>query len=413
MAVVLKWTLVIVAAVALSLAMLGGAVFGSSKVSTDVDQSAIAWFYEDPAQIPAAGTLIRSEPLDVDVEGGKAFRVLYATTRPDGSPAVSGGMVFVPDAPAPAAGRNVIAWAHGTLGQGDSCAPSRSSSPTDNIEDWLAIMMTNGWVVTATDYAGLGTAGPNLYLIGQAEAADVVNSVRAAQQLPDAHAGNRYIVWGHSQGGHSALWTGALSEEIAPELDLVAVAAAAPAGELVDIMSAQYADAVGWAIGPEVINAWPHVYPDVPVDEVLTQAGQDNWQRLADECLVPAALEAKARAGIGEQFFAQNPTKVEQWATAAKAQTPAPLPADLPLFLGQSTADAVVLPWPNAILQERFCAAGSDVTALWIGVVGHNSTALAVGPAAAGWMTDRFDGRPTAPNCNVPPAVPAEVPAGD
>ena len=412
MAVVVKWTLVVVAAVALSLAMLGGAVFGSSKVSTDADQSAIAWFYETPAQIPAAGTLIRSEPLDVAVEGGKAFRVLYATTRPDGSPAVSGGMVFVPDAPAPPEGRNIVAWAHGTLGQGDSCAPSRSSSPTNNIDGWLSIMMTNGWLVTATDYAGLGTAGPNLYLIGEAEANDVVNSVRAAQQLPDAQAGSRYIVWGHSQGGHSSLWTGSLSKQIAPELDLVAVAAAAPAGELVDIMGAQYADAVGWAIGPEVINSWPHVYPDVPVDEVLTTAGQDNWQRLAGECLVPAALEAKARAGVGEQFFSQNPTKVEQWSVAAKAETPAPLPADLPMFLGQSTADAVVLPWPNAILQERFCAAGSDVTALWIGVVGHNETALAVGPAAASWMTDRFAGRPTAPNCDVPPAVPAKAPAG-
>lgn len=36
------------------------------------------------------------------------------------------------------------------------------------------------------------------------------------------------VVWGHSQGGRAALWTGALAPGYAPELDVVGVAALVP-----------------------------------------------------------------------------------------------------------------------------------------------------------------------------------------
>ena len=56
-------------------------------------------------------------------------------------------------------------------------------------------MMNLGWIVVSTDDVGMGTPGPNLYLVAQAEARDVVNSVRAARNVPEAHAGNRFIAW--------------------------------------------------------------------------------------------------------------------------------------------------------------------------------------------------------------------------
>jgi hypothetical protein len=196
-------------------------------------QSQLEPFYTPPAQIPSTpGTIIRTEPLGVDVPGGTGLRVLYSSTGQKGEPVAVSGMMFISNKPAPPGGRPVIGWAHGTVGLAPQCAPSRSSNVLGDTDDWLNIAMDNGYAVAATDYLGLGTPGPKTYLIGEQEAADVVNSVRALRNFEPSQAGKRWIVWGHSQGGHSSLWTGQLAEKIAPELDLIAVGAAAPAAEL-------------------------------------------------------------------------------------------------------------------------------------------------------------------------------------
>jgi hypothetical protein len=48
-------------------------------------------------------------------------------------------------------------------------------------------------------------------------------------------------------------------------------------------------------------------------------------------------------------------------------------------FVGSTTgtADTVVLPWPNAIVQEQWCAAGSSISMLWMGAVNHFPAATA------------------------------------
>src|SRR6476646_670978 len=64
----------------------------------------------------------------------------------------------------------------------------------------LDAMIGQGYIVVATDYPGLGTAGIHPYLIGESEARAVVDSVRAARDMPNSGATNRFAVWGHSQG---------------------------------------------------------------------------------------------------------------------------------------------------------------------------------------------------------------------
>ena len=39
------------------------------------------------------------------------------------------------------------------------------------------------------------------------------------------------MVWGHSQGGHAALWAGQLAPTYAPELPIVGIAALSPASD--------------------------------------------------------------------------------------------------------------------------------------------------------------------------------------
>ena len=114
--------------------------------------------------------------------------------------------------------RNVIAWAHPTRGVVEDCPPSLMPDLAGTIWD-LPQMMAEGYVVVATDYPGLGVPGMiHPYLIGVSEARAVLDSVRAARDLPDAGASNRFAVWGHSQGGQASLYSGELAASYAPDL---------------------------------------------------------------------------------------------------------------------------------------------------------------------------------------------------
>lgn len=410
----LKWFAVAIAAIVAAAGLATAAWWISSNIERSDRQATFDPFYEPPDPLPAEpGTVIRTEPLDVDVPGGQAYRMLYVSERPDGTPAASGGMVFIPDTPAPPEGRPVVAWAHGTVGMGDACAPSRAANPLGDTDNWLDQMMSLGWVVTATDYVGLGTPGPELYLVKEAEVRDVVNSVRAARNLTDAQAGADYVVWGHSQGGHSSLWSGHLAPELAPELNLLGVAAAAPAGELADIMGAQWDTTVGWGIGPEVLISWPLADERLSAEEVATATGLRTYRQLAEDCTYDKQLllEVLALRAAGQKFFEVDPMTVPEWERFVAEQTPPPMPADMPVFLAQGMADEIVLAWPNAKLQDQWCAAGSTITALWMGGIGHLAAATTSGPSAVSWIADRFAGRPANRTCDTPPPVAPRAPA--
>ena len=98
-------------------------------------------------------------------------------------------------------------------------------------------MLERGFAVAATDYPYMGNPEPHPYLVGDSEGRAVLDSVRAARLIPEAKAGRKFAVRGHSQGGQAALFTGILARYYAPELRLVGVAAAAPATELATLLS--------------------------------------------------------------------------------------------------------------------------------------------------------------------------------
>ena len=252
------------------------------------------------------GQVVRSQPLGFHVDNGTALRILYRTQRSDGSRTFSSGMVFIPDNDAAGTPRPVVAWAHGTVGLGPQCAPSRSAHPVLDIS-WVSTMLARGWVVTATDYAGLGTSGTSGYLVGDDEANDVLNSVRALQYIPSAHAGTSFAVWGHSQGGSSALFTAARAHAYAPELHLVATVASAPAAELVPLLNQTYTSTISWIIGPEILTSWPATYAGLPVRAVLTSAGYNNYRRIAQKCITSAAVEGAIRTLVKQRIFYGQP----------------------------------------------------------------------------------------------------------
>ena len=92
-------------------------------------------FYDPPSDMPhQPGALLRSEPLkDVILPAGiRGWRILYATTVDDSTPATAVATVFAPTDP-PAGPRPVIAWEHATTGLLQKCMPSLLSTPTKGI----------------------------------------------------------------------------------------------------------------------------------------------------------------------------------------------------------------------------------------------------------------------------------------
>ncbi len=374
---------------------------GHTTVKTAQRQRSLAPFY-DTSGLRTSGPLgqvVRREPLGFRVDHGTALRILYRSQRSDGSRTFSSGMVFIPDNDAAGTPRPVVAWAHGTVGLGPACAPSRSAHPVGDIA-WVSSMLARGWVVTATDYAGLGTTGTSGYLVGDEEANDVLNSVRALRYIPSAHAGSSFAVWGHSQGGNSALFTAARAHSYAPELHLVATVASAPAAELIPLLNETYHSTLSWVIGPEVLTSWPATYRGLPVRSILTGAGYDNYRRVAQQCITSAAVEGIIRTAIHQRFFNGNPVSSPRWEAVAQQQTAPVLTPSQPLLVAESLTDQVVLPNTTALYIQRACAAGSDLTSLWLTDVGHIQLSSTIAPDVVNWLGDRFAGRPTVPTCH-------------
>src|SRR5262245_39539884 len=87
-------------------------------------------FYDPPDDLSVEpGTILRSEPYDDGIPAGaRAWKVLYASTDPEGRPVAVSGLVIAPSVPAPGP-HPVLAWAHGTTGIARACAPSFSYDP--------------------------------------------------------------------------------------------------------------------------------------------------------------------------------------------------------------------------------------------------------------------------------------------
>src|SRR6184192_683140 len=159
-------------------------------------------FYDPPSDISLQpGALLRSEPLkDVILPAGmRGWRILYATTVDDSTPATAVATVFAPTDP-PAGPRPVIAWEHATTGLLQKCMPSLLSAPAEGIPGRDRIVMA-GWVVVATDYSFAEKGGPHPYLIGEGEARAALDSLRAARQMSELILDKHMVVWGYSQGG--------------------------------------------------------------------------------------------------------------------------------------------------------------------------------------------------------------------
>ena len=367
--------------------------------------AANALYDVSPGEIPGKpGSIIRVWPLEgggpgMGGSGGEAFRILYRSTDPSGRPIPVSGAIYIPGGAAPAGGRNIIAWAHPTSGVMPPCAPSLM--PDVGGMMWnLPNMISQGYIVVATDYPGLGTDGIHPYLIGESEARSVLDSVRAARELPNTGASNRFAVWGHSQGGHAALYTGEVAARYAPDLKLVGVAAAAPATYLVELFDAD--EATSQDLVAMSVLSWTRL-ENIPVANVVEPPAMPAFEATARDCIESVSefekIERDESPLKSGEFLKVDPAKAEPWKGIMARNSPGQAPAGAPVFIAQGTADTTVRPEITKRFGEALCAQGARVSFVPLPGVTHTFAARDSANAALNWMTERFRGAPAPSSC--------------
>lgn len=315
------------------------------------------------------GILLRSEPFTRAIpDGATGWRIEYVTSRADDTPVVSSALVIAPSNP-PDGPRPVIAFAHGSTGSVQACAPSEYEDPfaaggfpgfTAN----MSRMIEEGKVIVAPDEFELGSADPHRLVAGEDPARFTLDAIRAAMQMHELSLANTVAIWGMSQGADVALWSGAIASGYAPELDLVGVAAIAPAVDLAAFMSTIAGTPGGNVIVAHAVSAYSQVYPDVVFEDLVLPDALEAVQALADACIHFSGPEAETfMALVAEtpvQAFVADLTvgafgeRLEENSVSATI--------DVPVFFAQGLADTTVPPTLQLGWMEEQCGAGQVVT---------------------------------------------------
>ena len=266
-------------------------------------------------------------------------------------------------------------------------------------------LVAAGYAVTASDYQGEGTPGLMPYIVGASAAEDTVMIVEAARSLPGVSLSPDYVVWGHSEGGQTAMFS-IYDHKYAPHLNLRGVVAGAPPSQFSLLYNFLVTSPFDYYL-LMVAGSYNSYYGSkkAPLSAIMTTAaaGADpaTQQRLLQLCqgVVDAAV-----AATPDQTFAdlipKNPFTVKKWAKLFTANDPASFKkkTKTPLLIIQGGDDEQIPVISTQILQSQLCKIGQP-TERW--VYSGQSHAGVIEPSfddMLHWIGDRFtdhvDGRP-------------------
>lgn len=163
------------------------------------------------------------------LSGASSIKVMtYNMVNVQGKTAEATALVMFPKIAQPKDGYRVVVWEHGTVGVGDSCAPSNNTiNPRFKI---LAdTLLAAGYVIVAPDYEGLGTKGIHPYLNLASEAKSALAAVKAAKDHYGTQLNGDWMSVGQSQGGQASIGT---AEYANTDITYKGAVAGAPASSL-------------------------------------------------------------------------------------------------------------------------------------------------------------------------------------
>lgn len=346
-------------------------------------------FYDAPDPLPHAqpGSLIRYQVVGETVSE-RTWRIMYHSIDAAGRDQPVTAMVSFPTRPAPAGGWPVVSSAPGTVGLASACALSRHDDRPDafGVEG----------VAVRTDYIGMVNGQVQRYLSGASEAHSVIDAVRAVRNIPAAHAGTHWVAFGHSQGGHAALFTNQLAASYAPELDLEGTVVGAPASQLTELH------------GPDD-RIIPHMvellglfgiaadHPGTDPESYLTPEARKHVDVLEHGCMPEIIATFAGMADHG--LFAKDPITTEPAASLVRENDPGKVKAPSPILMFEGTEDNYVVPARAEAARARLCSVGQVTQYLLLPGANHGTEIDQARGEISSWIADRLDGKPAPDNC--------------
>ncbi len=355
------------------------------------------------------GDLLRqraaSVNLGADAPAVQAWNVLYRSTDALGAANVVSGTVIVPSAAWTGSGpRPVLAYAVGTHGLAQGCAPSLQMARGSDYEAAnIAAALRAGYAVLVSDNPGYTTGATPSYLAGRAQAQALLDLFRAATQVSGAgvSASAKAAIWGYSQGGQTAAWAGELKDSYAPGLNLVGIAAGGTPADFP--RTARYLEAstgASFLLGGVVGLA--EQYPaGIPLATLANANGQAAIAEAKNQCVFESLFrfmnESISSYTVGNQSLEQL-MAIPSVQQTLLAQNLGGSRVPVPLYQYHGQADEFIPIDQHAALKKKYCSKFGNVT-FDVFPSEHIVTQFQAAPHVLSWLGERVAGKVTLGTC--------------
>lgn len=422
------------------------ALFVALCLSSHIVQAdpSVSPFYQSAMQMKAAGKLgqvIKKERINTPVQGAQAWRIAYISSDLNDKKTISTGLVVAPISVAPAGGRPIISWSHGTTGNAQNCGPSQVENPAQplnqyflaNGNSWtdyglpsLEQFIKDGYVVVGTDYQGLGGGGRHQYAVAKTNGRDAINAARAAGSMRETGAGKKTVMIGWSQGAGSTVGASSQAAYIAQKdtafdgLDIVGfVAMSVPdlamyrpatldeagATKMVsDFATAWSVDS--FAFAHMSMNMWgtQAAYPDkLKLSDIFTDEGAKALDEIyLNKCVHVSTDTINFNYGTSyKTLLRPQPQNALSWAQAiidgSVDNTAKPV---APVLILYGNKDTTLPPIMGEYYRKQVCALGGNVARVQLpGDQNHFTTPVVSVPFYLPWIKDRLSGKPAIDGC--------------
>lgn len=386
------------------------------------------------------GALIKVEKISTTMPDVQAWKIAYISSDVAGRKTLVTGIVAAPSSAAPDAGRPIMAWAHGTTGTAQTCGPSQVLNPAQPLNQYfmpsgnswtdfglpaMEAFMKAGYIIVATDYQGLGGGGKHQYTVAATQARDLINSIRAATHIKDAHAGKKAIVYGWSQGGGAVLAAAGLKDYLNEKgsasdgIELLGFVAMAPYDVAVTFPSTQlnaedakkYLQKLADQFSNTIFNfthyaqnIWGMVaaFPQLKLDDIFTAEGAKIVNEILErKCMHVASDTFNFKYNTGYKNLLRSDIKNSSaWIEANIKSSVLPVKPMAPVIIYWGNKDATVPPVMGQLYYEQMCKIGGNVTRVQLpGQQTHFSTPASAEPFYVHWVADRFAGKAISGGC--------------
>jgi alpha-beta hydrolase superfamily lysophospholipase len=334
-----------------------------------------------------------------------AVRVVYRSTQGvDGTPTEVSGVVAVPAGKPPPGGWPVLSFGHASLGLASACAPSLG----DDVAGYapiMAVMLSHGYVVTLSDYQGLGQAGQQHSVIDTDTLGNnLIDAVRAARRVTPT-ASTRWAAWGFGEGGQASWAANERAVSYGAGLGLVGTAALAPLADMTGLVDAAVAGTLTgdqYRLFAQVLASVAAETPDFDLDSYRSGLARDRWGDLINCGGDPVALKnTLARLQPSDLRPPDSEAAAQLRGILAQRALPGAGGLAAPLLVMYATDDQLVARnWVVQALQNA-CQKGEAVE--FRPQIGASSTESdQVLQASLDWLQARFDGQQLADVCKGP-----------